>query len=104
MKGKLMKNELPQVGASDPQLETSTIIDESEYDEHAASRDLETEEGACHFNGTSFPIGTYVLSGSELLQCNDRGDGSGKARNGPTVAVSASPDGSFVESKDSQSA
>ena len=68
-----MKNELAQVGAPDPQLKNSAIIDEAEYDEHAASRDLEAEEGMCHFNGTAFPIGTYVLSGSELLQCNGRG-------------------------------
>lgn len=68
-----MKTELPQVGAPDPELKNSAIIDEFEYDEHAASRDLESEEGICHFNSIEFPIGTYVLSGSEVLQCNGRG-------------------------------
>jgi hypothetical protein len=27
----------------------------------------------CYFNGEVFPIGTYVLSGSELLLCSGRG-------------------------------
>ncbi|MEW6689224.1 MAG: hypothetical protein AB1452_09065 [Pseudomonadota bacterium] len=64
---------LPQVGAPDPELPNSPIIDESEYDEHAASRDLELEEGVCYFNGEQYAIGTYVLSGSELRQCSGRG-------------------------------
>jgi hypothetical protein len=68
-----MNHRLPQVGAPDPELENSPIIDESEFDEQAASRDLELEEGACHFNGTAYPIGAYVQSGSELLQCSGRG-------------------------------
>jgi hypothetical protein len=69
----LMKHPLPQVGAPDPELKTSPIIDESEYDETAASPDLELETTACHFNGESFPIGTYVQSGGEVLQCTGRG-------------------------------
>ena len=51
-----MKRELPQVGAPDPELNTSPIIDEAEYDEAAASPDLELEAGACYFNGEVFPI------------------------------------------------
>jgi hypothetical protein len=66
------KETLPQVGAPDPELRTSPIIDESEYDEHAASRDLELEEGVCYFNGEPYEIGAYVRSGSELLQCSGR--------------------------------
>jgi hypothetical protein len=27
----------------------------------------------CYFNGEAFPIGAYVQSGSEVLQCTDRG-------------------------------
>jgi hypothetical protein len=57
----------------DPELANSPIIDESEYDEHAGSRDLELEEGVCYFNGTPFAIGSYVLSGSEVLECSGRG-------------------------------
>jgi hypothetical protein len=68
-----MKRELPQVGAPDPELNTSPIIDEAEYDEAAASPDLELEAAACYFNGEAFPIGAYVQSGPEILQCTDRG-------------------------------
>jgi len=68
-----MDEKLPQVGAPDPELNTSPIVDESEYDEHAGSRDLELEEGECYFNGKPYPIGAYVLSGSEVLQCTGRG-------------------------------
>lgn len=64
---------LPQLGAPDAELKNSPIIDESEYDEHDASPDLEIEEGVCFFNGEAFAIGTYVRSGSELLLCNERG-------------------------------
>src|SRR5438874_2707690 len=62
-----MNDSLDQVGAPDPELKTSPIIDESEYDEQAASRDLELEEGVCYFNGAAYPIGAYVQSGSDLL-------------------------------------
>ena len=68
-----MKRELPQVGASGPELNTSPIIDESEYDEAAASPDLELEAPACYFNGEAFPIGAYVQSGAEVLQCTGHG-------------------------------
>jgi hypothetical protein len=67
-----MKQPLPQVGAPDPERNTSTIIDESEYDETAASPDLELEAPACYFNDETFPHRVYVQSGSEILQC-DRG-------------------------------
>jgi hypothetical protein len=73
------------VGAPDPELKTSPIIDESEYDEQAAAaRDLELEEGLCYFNGTPYSIGTYVQSGAELLQCTGGGVWTRKAeREGP---------------------
>lgn len=64
-----MTAHLPQVGAPDPELNTSPIIDE--YDE--ISLDLELETGACYFNNVSYRIGQYVLSGSELLHCEGRG-------------------------------
>ena len=73
MPSTVMKQPLPQVGAPDPELKTSPIIDESEYDETAASPDLELEAAACYFNGESFKIGTYVQSGGEVLQCTGRG-------------------------------
>jgi hypothetical protein len=62
---------VPQVGAPDPELKTSPIVDEEEYEE--PSPDLELEVGACYFNGVSYPIGQFVRSGSELLRCEERG-------------------------------
>lgn len=59
----------PQVGAPDPEKRTSPILDEDEE----FSLDLELESGVCYFNGQSYPIGAYVLSGSELLHCEERG-------------------------------
>lgn len=59
----------PQVGAPDPEKRTSPILDEDEE----FSLDLELETGVCYFNGQSYPIGAYVLSGSELLHCEERG-------------------------------
>ena len=61
-----------QVGAPDPELKNSPIVDEWEADEQASSRDVELEAGACYFNGRAFATGDYVRSGSEVLKC-DRG-------------------------------
>jgi hypothetical protein len=68
-----MNGHLPQVGAPDPELKNSLVLDEYEYDERAGPRDTELEEPVCYFNGSSYPIGTYVQSGSEVLQCTGRG-------------------------------
>lgn len=59
----------PQVGAPDPEKRTSPILDEDEE----FSLDLELETGVCYFNGQTYPIGSYVASGSELLHCEERG-------------------------------
>jgi hypothetical protein len=61
---------LPQVGAPDPELQTSPIFDE-EADE--LSLDLELEAGACLFNGVRYAIGVNVASGHEVLRCDGRG-------------------------------
>jgi hypothetical protein len=58
-----------QVGAPDPERKTSPIIDE--YEE--ISLDMEVETGLCCFNDLAYPIGAYVLSGSELLHGEERG-------------------------------
>jgi hypothetical protein len=68
-----METTLQQVGAPDPELKTSPIIDESEYDEHAASPDLELEAPVCYFNQEGFALGDFVLSGDEVLQCTEHG-------------------------------
>jgi hypothetical protein len=66
-----MKRSVPQVGAPDPEHQTSPIFDEDDMDELSLDRELEA--GACYFNGVSYPIGQYVRSGSELLHCEGRG-------------------------------
>jgi hypothetical protein len=58
-----------QVGAPDPELETSPIVgdgDELEVEPNVAG-------GACYFNGVAYPIGDSVLSGSEWLHCEAPG-------------------------------
>ena len=62
-----------QVGAPDPELKTSPIVDEWEADEQAGSRDLELAQGACYFNGVVYPLGEIVQSGSEVLKCTEGG-------------------------------
>lgn len=64
-----MTDHIPQVGAPDPELQTSPIFDE--YDE--ISLDMELESGACYFNNTAYPVGQFLLSGSEMLHCEERG-------------------------------
>ncbi|MGB2817051.1 MAG: hypothetical protein WBA53_00515 [Burkholderiaceae bacterium] len=66
-----MRPHAPQVGAPDPEKRTSPILDEDE--ESDSSLDVDREAGVCYFNGQSFPIGSYVLSGSELLNCEEHG-------------------------------
>lgn len=65
-----MPDSHPQVGAPDPERETSPIVDYAEEEE-----DIEPEGpgGSCKFNGVEFRVGDYVLSGSELLRCESPG-------------------------------
>lgn len=59
----------PQVGAPDPNLDTSPIVGEDD--------DAEVEPnvtgGGCVFNGVSYALGDFVQSGSELLRCERPG-------------------------------
>jgi len=64
-----MTDHMPQVGAPDPELNTSPIFDE--YEE--ISLDLDIQVGACYFNNVTYPMGQYLLSGSELLHCEEQG-------------------------------
>ena len=68
-----VKETLPQVGAPDPELNNSPILDHSQYDDRDGLFDVETESGACYFNGQAFAIGDTVRSGSEVLECAPRG-------------------------------
>lgn len=80
-----MKPSTPDVGAPDPERQTSPIVDEQEE----LSLDYELESGLCYFNGETYPIGQYVRSGSELLQCEMRGVWVRKGELRPDVARKA---------------
>lgn len=64
-----MPKPIPDVGAPDPELKTSPVIEEDEE----LSLDLELESGVCYFNNKAYPLGQYVKSGLELLHCEERG-------------------------------
>jgi hypothetical protein len=80
-----MPEQIPQVGAPDPELETSPIFDEADAEE--TSFDLELERGVCYFNSVAYPIGQYVMSGSELLHCEERGVWVRRGEARPTKAA-----------------
>jgi len=65
-----MVHTIPQVGAPDPELRNSPILDD-EDDE--LPTEIEIETGVCYFNGRAYPLGSYVTSGSEVLHCEERG-------------------------------
>jgi hypothetical protein len=65
-----MKPSVAQVGAPDPELRNSPIID---VEDDELPTELEVETGVCYFNGVSYALGSYVCSGSELLHCVERG-------------------------------
>lgn len=64
-----MAERLIQVGAPDPERRNSPIID----DEEDLTLDLELEAGVCYFNDRAYAIGSYVMSGDEVLHCEERG-------------------------------
>ncbi|BAU47714.1 hypothetical protein SVA_1139 [Sulfurifustis variabilis] len=59
---------VPQVGAPDPELHTSPIVEREEAEE-VPSLDDELEQGACYFNDVRYPVGQYVRCGDEVLRC-----------------------------------
>jgi len=64
-----MQRDMPIVGAPDPELRNSPILDDDEEE----SLDAELEAGVRYFNGVSYPLGEYVRSGEEVLRCAGRG-------------------------------
>ncbi|MES9869052.1 MAG: hypothetical protein ABW086_10505 [Sedimenticola sp.] len=64
-------NDLPHVGAPDPEMKNSPIFDNT--DREFLSLDAELESGVCYFNDQDFKIGDYVCSGNELLRCESYG-------------------------------
>jgi hypothetical protein len=59
----------PQVGAPDPERETSPIVG----DENDVEVEPNVTGGRCYFNSVAYGIGDYVLSGAELLRCEAPG-------------------------------
>lgn len=57
------------VGAPDPELENSPVLDSEMEEGEFAGADAETQ--VCYFNGVLFPSGDYVRSGDELLRCEN---------------------------------
>ncbi|MEJ2692826.1 MAG: hypothetical protein P8166_07100 [Candidatus Thiodiazotropha sp.] len=60
-----------QVGAPDPELNTSPILDGEELEDY--SQEAEEGDGFCYFNGQVFALGDYICSGNELLRCEGLG-------------------------------
>ena len=59
-----------QVGAPDPELANSPILDESADNEETGAELESIEFAQCRFNGTAYTDGTRICSGDELLQCS----------------------------------
>ena len=60
---------IPHVGAQDPELRNSPIAEEEDEDTDVIRQQVPGEP-VCHFNGAEFRHGTYVVSGTRLLQCS----------------------------------
>jgi hypothetical protein len=58
-----------EVGAPDPELNTSPIAEEND-DETEVLRQEEPGEPVCYFNNKSFKTGAYVKSGTSILKCD----------------------------------
>jgi hypothetical protein len=59
-----------QVGAPDPELPNSPILDESADNEETGTELESVEFAQCQFNGNSYADGVQICSGDELLQCS----------------------------------
>jgi hypothetical protein len=57
------------VGAQDPELRNSPIAEEEDEDTDVIRQQVPGEP-VCYFNGTEYQHGSFVVSGSTLLQCS----------------------------------
>ncbi len=57
------------VGAADPELQNSPILDSEIEEGEFAAADLDVQ--VCYFNGVRYAMGDYVCSGEELLRCEN---------------------------------
>jgi hypothetical protein len=63
------RSKLISVGAPDPELKNSPIIEETDEDFDVLAQEV-GENPVCHFNSVAYGDGTYACSGSgELLHC-----------------------------------
>ncbi len=60
---------VPEVGAPDPELETSPIAEEGVEETEDLKQELPGATG-CVFNGERYATGAYVNSGGALLRCD----------------------------------
>jgi len=60
---------ITHVGPQDPERRNSPIAEE-EDEATDVIRQQVPGEAVCWFNGTEYKDGTYVVSGSQLLQCS----------------------------------
>ena len=56
------------VGAPDPELRNSPIIEETDEEYEVLVREA-PEDAVCYFNNTLYRSGQFVCSGDELLRC-----------------------------------
>lgn len=61
--------DVADVGAPDPELENSPVID-SEIEE-GEFWGTDSDAQVCYFNGIRYPVGDYICSGDELLRCEN---------------------------------
>ena len=57
------------VGAPDPELNTSPIAEENDAEAEVLRLEVPGEP-VCFFNNQSFPIGAHIKSGGSLLRCD----------------------------------
>ncbi|MFA7096452.1 MAG: hypothetical protein WC383_08230 [Gammaproteobacteria bacterium] len=58
------------VGAPDPELKNSLIIEETDEDFHVLAQEA-ADVPVCYFNGIAYPHGQHICSGTDLLRCED---------------------------------
>jgi hypothetical protein len=58
----------PHVGAPDPELKNSPIVEDTEDEFESAMQGM-GESAVCHFNDAPYEDKSYVCSGDELLRC-----------------------------------
>lgn len=68
---KVMNKHLVDLGAPDPEQKNSPIILDIEDEREVMDTEI-PEERVCYFNGEQYPHGSFIKSGTLVLEC-DRG-------------------------------